>query len=464
MAADRDRLAAIRDALTELDAATDPKLAALVELLESSPAQKIAVFSTFGRSVRYLDEHLAERVGGRERVAVIGSESTPDQRLASSGPLRSATPWCAPTTSRPTARSTCSSPRTFSRRARTSSRHRRSSPTTCRGTRSASSSATAASSDCSQITTRSTSGRCSPRQGELERLLGLEARIQAKVKAASGVYGMEAEVIEGSRPSCATTPRASPTGTRSCSTNRRRTSGAFIGEELRRLIDRALAEGEVERVLRLPWGIGACFRQTAGGRSQGAPGVFFATRTPADARRPGWLPLLALRRARWWASLSRRTWRSCAGSTRKAASLPSWTASTLRTPGESRQQALLPHTTSAPISEPSKNRSGPSSVGRLRSCAIRPSHYQRAPTLADEALSVERSSAVRRAIGEIQDRVLAAQISRDEAAQEIVRVVDDFGLQPIESQALPEKITAEQLGVVCWMAVLPGASRSAADG
>src|ERR1700690_1735260 len=59
------------------------------------------------------------------------------------------------------------------------------------------------------------------------------------------------------------------------------TSGAFIGEELRRLIDRALAEGEVERVLRLPWGIGACFRQSTGGRSQGAPGVFFATRTPA---------------------------------------------------------------------------------------------------------------------------------------------------------------------------------------
>ncbi len=35
-----------------------------------------------------------------------------------------------------------------------------------------------------------------PKQGT-KRLLGLEARIQAKVKAASGVYGMEAEVIEG---------------------------------------------------------------------------------------------------------------------------------------------------------------------------------------------------------------------------------------------------------------------------
>jgi hypothetical protein len=47
------------------------------------------------------------------------------------------------------------------------------------------------------------------------------------------------------------------------------------------MIDRALAEGEVARVLRLPWGIGACFRQTTSGRSQGTPGIFFATRTPA---------------------------------------------------------------------------------------------------------------------------------------------------------------------------------------
>ena len=36
-----------------------------------------------------------------------------------------------------------------------------------------------------------------PAPGELERLLGLEARIQGKIKAASGVYGMESEVIEG---------------------------------------------------------------------------------------------------------------------------------------------------------------------------------------------------------------------------------------------------------------------------
>ena len=36
----------------------------------------------FGASIRYLDEHLPARGGDRERVTVIGSESTPDQRFA----------------------------------------------------------------------------------------------------------------------------------------------------------------------------------------------------------------------------------------------------------------------------------------------------------------------------------------------------------------------------------------------
>ena len=39
-----------------------------------------------------------------------------------------------------------------------------------------------------------------------------------------------------------------------------------------------------------------------------------------------------------------------------------------------------------------------------------------------------------------------------------MQVVADFGLRPVEPPPLPEKITAEDLGVVCWMAVLPAAS------
>jgi hypothetical protein len=75
--------------------------------------------------------------------------------------------------------------------------------------------------------------------------------------------------------------------------------------------------------------------------------------------------------------------------------------------------------------------------------------------LAAEVLSVERSSAIRQALGEVQDRVLAGAISRDEAATQIVGVAEDFGLQRVEAAPLPDKITVDDLGVVCWMAVLP---------
>ncbi len=40
----------------------------------------------------------------------------------------------------------------------------------------------------------------------------------------------------------------------------------------------------------------------------------------------------------------------------------------------------------------------------------------------------------------------------------IVAVVEQFGLQPVEEPALPERVTADDLGVVCWMAVLPPAN------
>jgi hypothetical protein len=73
---------------------------------------------------------------------------------------------------------------------------------------------------------------------------------------------------------------------------------------------------------------------------------------------------------------------------------------------------------------------------------------------ADAALSVGRSSAVRRALREIQERLEAAEISRDLAATEVVQAVDEFGLRPVDPPPLPEKIEADDLGVVCWMVVL----------
>src|SRR5207244_1385497 len=63
-------------------------------------------------------------------------------------------------------------------------------------------------------------------------------------------------------------------------------SGAFLGEQLRALVMRAWEEGELQRILALPWGIGAVVRQTAAGAARGPAGVFFATRTRAMAGAP----------------------------------------------------------------------------------------------------------------------------------------------------------------------------------
>ena len=75
---------------------------------------------------------------------------------------------------------------------------------------------------------------------------------------------------------------------------------------------------------------------------------------------------------------------------------------------------------------------------------------------AEEALSVSRSSAVRRAIGAIETSVHAGDLTSDQAALAIVDVVDQFGLQAVEE--LPQRVTLDDLGVVCWMAVLPPSS------
>ena len=77
---DRVLLQEIEERLEKLDAAHDPKLKLLRRVLEESPSDKIVVFSTFADTVEYLDEQLPRLVAGRERVTVIGADTTPDER------------------------------------------------------------------------------------------------------------------------------------------------------------------------------------------------------------------------------------------------------------------------------------------------------------------------------------------------------------------------------------------------
>jgi superfamily II DNA or RNA helicase len=456
--ADAERLEAIRDELTELGEGEDPKLALLTKLLEESPAQKVAVFATYGATVRYLDEMLPDRVRGRQRVTVIGGETTPDERMAALSrfapetvvregyepvggevDLLLSTDVLSEGQNLQQAQAVVSydmpwNPQRVVQRngrvIRLRSPHEEVFLTTML-----------------------------PAPGELERLLGLEARIQGKIKAASGVYGMESEVIEGLEAELRSFAERLASGDGELLAEAEEDSGAFVGEELRRLIDRALAEGEVARVQRLPWGIGACFRQRPGGRSQGAPGVFFATRT---------MPMASAKEGhRYWRfvetgsdglldgdlEILRRI--DPAGGepaepegvdldglwTRAAADIVD--AHNERTDMRARQEQIGPRQRWA--LEILRDPTVTLPVGGGRGSEI------------DAALSVERSSAVRRALRETQERLEASEISRDAATAEIVRVVDEFGLRPVDPPPLPEKITADDLGVVCWMAVLPQA-------
>lgn len=231
-------------------------------------------------------------------------------------------------------------------------------------------------------------------------------------------------------------------------------SGAFVGEELRRMIDRALEEGEVERVLRLPWGEGACFRQTATGRSQGPPGIFFATRTPPMARGAARLSLLALRGVR----------KRGAGRERPADPPAD------RPAGERGWLGRGPRSRSRVGTGGAGHRGGPQRTRRPPRSqeAIGPKQRWALDVLRDpgvalppgagpasDALGVERSSAVRNALGDVQKRAENGALTADQAAAEIVGVVEEFGLRPVDPPPLPDKIGVVDLGVVCWMAVLP---------
>jgi superfamily II DNA or RNA helicase len=457
--ADRDRLLAVCELLRELDAESDPKLAALREVLAGAPAEKIAVFATYGDTVRYLDENLPELVGGRERITVIGGDSDPDQRTAalsrfapktivgeSYSPadgevdLLLATDVLSEGQNLQQAQAVVSydmpwNPQRVVQRngrvIRLRSEH-----------------------DEVFLTTML------PEAGELEELLGLEAKIEGKVKAASGVYGMESEVVEGLEGELHSFAARLADGDVELLDEQEETSGAFVGEELRRMVDRAAREGMVRRVEALPWGIGACFRQAPTSRSRGEPGVFFATRTPPmPDEESGY---------RYWRymespdseplSLELEILRRIDPEGGEAFDLPGdldleahWQAAA--------QSIVAEHNARINLRESDADRIGPKqrwALDLLRDPAVTLPSEERAER-AGLALSVALSTTVRRRLGEVQMDQEAGSLSRDEAAAAIIALVEEFGLRPVESLPRPEEITIDDLGVVCWMGVFPPA-------
>src|SRR6266536_3105362 len=278
VARDRALLVRIRDRLAGLDADSDPKLALLRHLFESSRARKVVVFATFVDTVTYLHGNLPELAGGRVRAVVVGSESDPDTRAATlarfcpdtvvrpgyvppegdvalllstdilsegqhlqqaAAVIRYDMPW-----------NTQRVVQLIVRVIRFKSPH-----------------------DRVYLTTML------PEPGELEKFLRLEAAVRRKILAAS-VYGMETGVLDDVESELRTYAARLAGGDETLlDEGEDDRPGAFAGESLRAELMRAITEGELERLRSLPWGIGAGFRQGRGSPSLGAPGIFLACRT-----------------------------------------------------------------------------------------------------------------------------------------------------------------------------------------
>ncbi len=445
---DRELLHRIQGRLHMLSPDHDPKLAQLRSLLASTSAAKVAVFASFADTIAYLDDQLPERVGGRDRVVVIGSETDPDSRT------EALARFCPETVVRPgyvppdgevdllLSTDVLSEGQNLQQAAgvisydmpwnpqRVVQRHGRvvrlKSPH-----------------DEVHLVTML------PEAGELDTFLRLEAAIRRKILAAN-LYGMESKVLEEVEPELRNYASRLAEGDEDLLNEETERSFALTGEELRAKLLRAASEGELDRLRRLPWGIGAGFRQGTTTPSSGLPGLFFACRTRGG----------------------QRYWRYVDGD------VVDEDAEILRridpgtTPGEELSTAGvdLEGAWTAAVSsivEEHNRRADPRAeaerIGPIQRWAL---DLLRDPTVAlpsgavdaEEALSVERSSAVRQALAQARTELMQEAISREEAARQIVEVVESFGLHAVEPPPPLEPVTAEDVGVVCWLAVLPAGS------
>lgn len=444
----------IQNLLAEITPEADPKLSLLNQILEESPSQKIIVFSTFADTIRYLDKHLPTTVGGRKRVTVIGADTSPDERtnelsrfcpetvvhagyeppdgevdlllcndvLSEGQNLQQAAaavsydmPW---NPQRVVQR--------YGRVVRLLSPHKEVFLTTML-----------------------------PQEGELEELLRLETSIRRKVVAARP-YGMEIEIVEGIDEQVRNYTQRLADGDPELLNDADPTQGfaAFNGEMLRAELRRALEEGEVNRIRNLPWGIGAAFRQGPEAPSTGPAGYFFACRINDDEGEPYWRYVskgpAGIAISNEPATILRRI---NPGNAPKAEDSEIVLELDLE---EAWQEAA-----SSIVEEHNKLAArGEASIGPIQQWAINLLADPDIPSpvgasQASEALSIGRSNLVRTELGAIRRETKGEQITTTTAAQRIVEVVENYGLRKVEQPAPLKPITEDNIGVVCWMAILP---------
>ena len=456
---DLETLGGLAASLKALEEVSDPKLRALQAVLSSTTAQKVAIFTSFQDTASYLKEKIEaapEILDGRSWTVVIGSETSADARtrelerfcpesvtgdphfvpdggevdvmlstdiLSEGQNLQQAQavlsydmPW--------------NPQRVVQRNGRVI---RLRSPH-----------------ETAYLYT------LLPEQGDLDRLLKLEAKLQSKIMAANASVGMETPVLASVAAESQVYADLETFVGRLASgdpslldeqENSGAAGSAFAGELFRSYLRRAVEEGEVNRLRNLPWGIGAAFVPRS--PSLAEPSVFFACRTRQDERH--------------WRMVSH------SGEILYRDDLP-----LLRLidpqgqPGCSFQEGLdleaLFEVVAADICQTHNALQDP----RTRSADLPASQrwalgILRAPDApdgddfdrADQALSVGRNNVVRRELSTLRRDYDAGGMSIGDCARRIVDVVAQFGLRPVPAPRAPEPITEDDLGVVCYQVVLP---------
>ena len=133
--------------IAALEGEADPKLEALREVMATTEADKVVIFTSFRDTAEYLQRAFEADAGlldGREWAAVVGAETSDAARESAIDRFCRTWRSCLVSPRRRTGRSMCCSVPTCCPRARTSNRHRRCFRTTCPGTRNGLCSATAA--------------------------------------------------------------------------------------------------------------------------------------------------------------------------------------------------------------------------------------------------------------------------------------------------------------------------------
>lgn len=443
VASDARRLEEITHRLSRLSPAEDPKLALLRRILSRSESQKIAVFSTFADTVRYLNEHLPDPVSGRKRIAVIGGDTTPDQRtdmLSRFCPESVVRPGYCPLDGEVDlliSNDVLSEGQNLQQAAAVVSYDIPWNPQRMvqrygRVIRLRSPHADV------RLTTML------PKPGDLEVILKLEGTIRRKIVAA-GTYGMEVPVVDnaGDQAIRAYAARLARGDLTLLDDAEGGGADGPYSEALRAELRRELEEGRDAELRALPWGTGAAFCQGPGVPSAGAPGVFFASRAKGERY---WRYVDANGVIAEPAAILRRIDPGHApGADQPAIDLESaWDQAATSIVDAHNEEVA------AGAKSPSVGPAQRWALDVLANPAVR---LPPGSNEAYAALQVGRSQPVRRALNDIRRQVDAEEISNHDAAQQIVHLARRFGLRPVEKAPERDRITKSDIGVVCWMAV-----------